>query len=910
MNGLLRVLYAEDSAIDADLTRAHFQVHAPHVRLEVVATAQQCLAAVATDAYDVLLLDNHLTDMEGTDVLKQLALMDLALPVVMVTGSGDEALVVQVLRLGAADYIAKEGNYLACLPSVLEGVVASFRSQQTQGGMGRTKRYRILYVEHHAADIDLTRRHFATAALHLDLTVVRSSAAALSCLEQQEGFDLVLADLRLPDMSAVELLQETRSRRPGVPFIVVTGKGDEETAAAAFKGGAYDYIVKRDAYLHRLPYAIENAIARAQLLQANQRLQIQLAARERAETHIRQLNAALEHQVLRKTRELETANQELEDTGVLELIAQSAPLPEVCARLAALVARRTDMIVSVTAFGPATPVRTARRPGQIPVQGETCAPEIMAAGGATLAAVAIATPDGTVHSAPDAQFASASLVRKLAAAERLPSRVDFPIRSAVTNTNLGSISLYQELSHPPDSTLLSIVDRCTRLGAIAIHRAHSEERIRRQALEDPLTGVPNRVLWSDRLDQALAGALRHGGLVAVLLYDLDRFKDINDALGHDVGDRMLRHVALQLERSVRPTDTIGRLGGDEFAVVLPELADAEQAREIAERALIALEQPLHIEDAVLRPKASVGLAFHPTHGADAGHLLRCADVAMYRAKRSGGGIRIYDPVRDHEQLESLSFVAELQRAIETDELVLYYQPKIELRTGRPVGVECLARWQHPVRGLIAPVHFIPFAESVGLIKPLSLWVIRKALQDWMSWHARGLEMPVAINLSAPLLYDPEFPTTIAAQVAAHAIPEGHLEVEITEGSLMLDPEQAMNTINRLRASGVAFALDDFGTGYSSLAYLKNLQVQSIKIDRSFVRDMVSDRRDASIVKAAIELGHSFSLDIVAEGVETAAVRDLLMGLGCDQAQGFYFAKPMVSPQFLRWYDEQQVGKAT
>ncbi len=425
-----------------------------------------------------------------------------------------------------------------------------------------------------------------------------------------------------------------------------------------------------------------------------------------------------------------------------------------------------------------------------------------------------------------------------------------------------------------------------------------------------MTGVANRVLWSDRLDQALVGAVRHGGLVAVLLYDLDRFKDINDALGHDVGDRMLRHVALQLERSVRPTDTIGRLGGDEFAVVLPELADVEEARVIAERALTALEQPLQIDDAVLRPKASVGLAFHPTHGTDAGRLLRCADVAMYRAKRSGGGIRVYNPERDHEQLESLSFVAELQRAIETDELALCYQPKIDLRTGRIVGVECLARWQHPVRGLISPVHFIPFAESVGLIKPLSLWVIRKALQDWGTWHARGLEMPVAINLSAPLLYDPEFPSTIAGEVAANAIPEGHLEVEITEGSLMLDPEQAMTTISRLRASGVAFALDDFGTGYSSLAYLKNLQVQSIKIDRSFVRDMVTDRRDASIVKAAIELGHSFSLDVVAEGVETAAARDLLLGLGCDQAQGFYFAKPMRSPELLRWHDEQSATNAT
>jgi diguanylate cyclase (GGDEF)-like protein len=420
--------------------------------------------------------------------------------------------------------------------------------------------------------------------------------------------------------------------------------------------------------------------------------------------------------------------------------------------------------------------------------------------------------------------------------------------------------------------------------------------------------VPNRVLWCDRLDQALVASRRDDLLVAVLLYDLDRFKDINDTLGHDIGDRILRHVATQLERSMRPSDTVGRLGGDEFAVVLSGLEDSEEAQRIAQRGLTALEQTLQLEDAVLKPKASVGLAFHPTHGADAGHLLRCADVAMYRAKRSGGGIGIYDPQRDREQLESLSFVAELQRAIETDQLLLCYQPKIDLQTGRTVGVEGLVRWNHPVRGVVRPVQFIPFAESVGLIKPLSLWVIRNAPQDCRSWYDLGLEMPVAINLSAPLLYDPELPGTIDCEMRDHRIREGHLEVEITEGTLMLDPEQAMKTISRLRGSGIAFALDDFGTGYSSLAYLKNLQVQSIKIDQSFVRDMVTDQRDASIVKAAIELGHSFDLDIVAEGVESPAASALLMRLGCDQAQGYHFAKPMINADFLTWYREHEDAK--
>lgn len=282
---------------------------------------------------------------------------------------------------------------------------------------------------------------------------------------------------------------------------------------------------------------------------------------------------------------------------------------------------------------------------------------------------------------------------------------------------------------------------------------------------------------------------------------------------------------------------------------------------------------------------------------------------MYRVKRLGGGLATYDANRDQEQLESLNFVAELQRAIASDQLSLCYQPKIELRTGAPVGAECVVRWHHPSRGVLKAAQIVPVAESTGLIKPLSLWVIQHALRDCRSWYDRDLEIPVAVNLAAPLLYDPELPTVIHRELEASHVRPGHLEVEITESTLMLEPEQAMKTINRLRESGIAFALDDFGTGYSSLAYLKNLQVESIKIDQSFVRDMVTDARDASIVKAAIELGHSFGLDIVAEGVETAGARHLLENMGCDYAQGFLFAKPMVSSEFVAWYEERLRGRS-
>jgi diguanylate cyclase len=378
-------------------------------------------------------------------------------------------------------------------------------------------------------------------------------------------------------------------------------------------------------------------------------------------------------------------------------------------------------------------------------------------------------------------------------------------------------------------------------------------------------------------------------------------------LGHDVGDRVLCYVATQLARTMRPTDTVGRFGGDEFAVVVANLTNVEEAERIAQRGLHAIEEPFQLEDALLTLKASVGIACHPSDGDQPDHLLRRADVAMYRAKRLGGGLAAYEAHRDQDQLESLDLVAELQQAIENDQLLLCYQPKIHLRTGEAIGVECLVRWQHRTRGVMRPIQFIPLAESTGLIKALSVWVIKQAIADSRSWHASGVDVPVAVNLSAPLLYDRELPDIIRREVDAHHVGDGHLEVEITESALMLDPVEAVKTVKRLRARGITFALDDFGTGYSSLAQLKNLEVQTIKIDQSFVRQMVTDARDASIVKAAIELGHSLGLDVVAEGVESGEVREILDDLGCDHAQGFYFGKPMISPEFLTWIRQHDPG---
>jgi diguanylate cyclase (GGDEF)-like protein/PAS domain S-box-containing protein len=589
-----------------------------------------------------------------------------------------------------------------------------------------------------------------------------------------------------------------------------------------------------------------------------------------------------------------------EQTAILELIAQDAPLPHILGSLAGLLARYSGAPASVATSATASGLISARKGRARGRADHTAAVQDLNAAWMLVHA----SPDGTVEHTLSPTLDQLSAPNRDAGAPHL-SQLEHPIRSNLTHSDLGWFVLSQDQSLAVDTRLQQVIERCIRLACIAITRAHTEDKIRRQALEDPLTGLPNRALLWDRFEQELAGARRSGLLLGVVLFDLDHFKDINDKFGHVVGDRALRAVAAQIGSSIRASDTLARLGGDEFALLVPGLRDVEEAEQITRKALARIEDELRVDDVLLKLNASVGIAVHPTHGSDPTSLLRRADVAMYRAKRFGGRIAVYDPVRDQEELESLTFIAELQHAIDADELVLHYQPKINLRTGDTVGAECLVRWQHPSRGIIPPNKFIPLAESTGLVKPLTLWVVRQALEDSRSWQAQGLEIPVAVNLSAPLLHDAELPYAIDHALRASNAPERQLELEITESAVMQDPEGAMKTISLLHSTGISFSLDDFGTGYSSLAYLKNLQVQAIKIDRSFVRDMVTDQRDASIVRAAIELGHNFRMHIVAEGVESQPIRELLTSLDCDHAQGFHLARPMPSAVFLGWHGERE-----
>jgi diguanylate cyclase (GGDEF)-like protein len=420
------------------------------------------------------------------------------------------------------------------------------------------------------------------------------------------------------------------------------------------------------------------------------------------------------------------------------------------------------------------------------------------------------------------------------------------------------------------------------------------------SLLDSLTGLANRTLLMDRLRQVIL-ASNHGGgrTLALFVLDIDAFKDVNDSLGHAAGDQVLRQIASRLHAAVRPVDTLARLGGDEFAVVLPGL-EAESAALAADKLLGIFADGFKVDGHDIVLAGSLGVGVYPEHGDDPESLLRHADNAMHRAKAGRSGYALYAPEQDRRSGQRLELVGALRQAIGAHQLLLEFQPKIECGSGRLAGVEALARWDHPERGRIPPAIFIPLAERTGLIRPLSRWALNAALRQCHAWHELGLLVPVAVNLSAHDVQDAAMPELIAGLLEQWHLEPGWLNVEITESSLLVDPDLALAVLTRLADAGVRVAVDDFGTGYSSLAYLKKLPVHEIKIDQSFVRDMTTHARDLAIVRSTIELAHNLDMAAVAEGVEDAATLDLLQTLECDLVQGYYLAKPMPGEALVTW----------
>jgi diguanylate cyclase (GGDEF)-like protein len=427
-----------------------------------------------------------------------------------------------------------------------------------------------------------------------------------------------------------------------------------------------------------------------------------------------------------------------------------------------------------------------------------------------------------------------------------------------------------------------------------------------QALHDALTGLPNRTLFADRINRAIASADRVGEPRAVLVLDLEGFKRVNDTLGHDRGDTLLKEIAKRLTATLRETDTLARLGGDEFAILLDGASDLPAAATAAWKIQQACDQGFMLDDEIVRVSASVGIALFPEHGKTTADLLRRADLAMYDAKRSGASYAVYDAAQEKQLARSLALLADLRDCVIRDELVVHYQPLIDLATRRTTGVEALVRWRHPKQGLLQPASFLPQAERTALIAPLTRWVLNNALRQQQTWRDEGVDLTMAVNISARTLKPTgDLPDTVAELTKIWDTPSDRLTLELTESAL-IEPA-APDVLTRLHEMGGKVSIDDFGTGYSSLAYLQNLPVDQIKVDRSFVMNLASVPGDAVIVRSTIDLAHNLGMTVVAEGVENQTTLDILAEYGCDSAQGNFFSRALAAEELTPWLTESPYG---
>ena len=477
-----------------------------------------------------------------------------------------------------------------------------------------------------------------------------------------------------------------------------------------------------------------------------------------------------------------------------------------------------------------------------------------------------------------------------------------PIRNS-QGQPIGTFAFYYRAQRSPAAAAFhqQLVDVCTHLCALALERDHARACIQQLAFYDGLTGLPNRSLVQVQLEQALTAAARSSTQLAVLFIDLDRFKQINDSLGHAAGDELLIHVAQRLRQVLRSSDMAGRLSGDEFVIALPQ-CDAAHVSDTIERLRAALAAPLTIANTELSLSASIGVAMFPTDGRDMETLVHRADLAMYQAKGNGrGGYRFFSSEMNRRAQERLALEAALRQALLAGQLRMHYQPQVHIATGQLHGVEALARWRHPERGDIPPAHFIPLAEECGLIADLGLWALGEVCQQLAAWRMQGLVVPVAsVNLSAASFHNLQLPSLITALLARHRLRPQDLVLELTESILLDTHPSTMQVIDAIHALGVHLSIDDFGTGYSSLSYLRHLPVSELKLDRSFVADLDCDTDAQALSNAILGIGKSLHLTVVAEGVETASQHRLLQDQGYDVAQGFWFARPLPPQELADW----------
>ena len=582
-----------------------------------------------------------------------------------------------------------------------------------------------------------------------------------------------------------------------------------------------------------------------------------------------------------------------EQADILEMIAVSAPLENVLDRLVRLIESQMTQIYGSVLLLDSDGARL--RHGAAPnlpkayveaIDGRRIGPNVGSCAAAHQRETVVVADIMTDPSWEDC--------REWAAAHGLRSCWSTPILSRHGAVH-GVFVMYAKEVREPSAAEARLVDAATRIAGIAIERKQAEDRIHFMANHDALTGLPNRTLLTDRLSQAVLYAKRYDRWATVVFVDLDNFKFVNDSLGHNIGDELLKIVAERMVSCVRATDTVARLGGDEFVILLfdqPKSADIISATLQKVRAAIA--EPVHIDGHDLEVTCSIGLANYPNDGTNADTLLANADAAMYRAKEIGrDNFQFYTPELNTKVHEKFLLQKELRNAISYSEFVIHYQPQVDLRTGRMFAVEALIRWAHPTKGMIPPLKFIPMAEESGLIVPIGDWVLHEACRQNKAWQDAGLpKMTICVNVSARQFKEKNWVGRVAGALRQSGLDAKYLELELTESLIMQDVGQAVATMRELQILGVQLSVDDFGTGYSSLAALKNFPVARLKIDKSFISDILNNENDRAVASAVISLGQKLNLRVIAEGVETDGQVAFLRENNCDEMQGYHFSKPV------------------
>ncbi len=948
---VMKVLYVEDNPADADLVRRALARQAPGVRLELAPTLAVATARLAqAPAFDLVLSDLALPDGNGLELLVHIRFHQLPLAVVMLTGSGDQESAIAALKSGADDYVIKSDSYLARLPDTLATALARFHA----AAMRKAKPLRVLYVEHNPFDADLTQRHLAQHTPHIRLDVVGNATEMLARLPdgaaQAPDFDVLLLDYRLPGLDALELVKILRQERGlKLPIVLVTSHGSEQVAAQALRLGVDDYLTKNAGYLYALPATLEKAQRQVELEQ-------QQAALSESHQRYGELVARIPVGVYRQ-RALKGGGLRFEYAS-----------PPFCAMLQldlATLLDRADAALAHLHHDDVAALAQAQQAAQQHLQALTWEGRFYI--GTELRWFRLeATPtpmdngdtlwDGVQTDITEQKRAEKELRQSAMVFESTRDGIfvtDLQANILSVNQAFTQITGYSEaevLGHNPRllqsgrhersfyqalwanvlelghwqgelwnrrkngeiyplwlsiSTMLDGQGQPSRYVAVASDISQikqGEEKLERLAHYDALTQLPNRLLLFSRLAHGLEQAQRNQNMLALLMLDLDHFKDVNDSFGHLAGDGLLQQVAQRLSARFRGVDTICRLGGDEFTVLLERVTRAEDAARVASEIITDLSQPWQLANgAEVRLGVSIGISLYPMHGTTPEVLLQQADTALYQAKSEGRGCFKYfseqltNAVRTRMDIE-----VRLRRALAQQELRVFYQPQVDIASGRIVGAEALVRWQDPQEGLISPAYFIRVAEDTGLISPIGNWVLQEACRQGQRWLVAGLPpLRMAVNLSSHQFLHSDIKVVVAAALQQSGFPAAWLELELTESALMEREKEGIEILEQLRTLGVKLAIDDFGTDYSSLAYLKRFPLDVLKIDKSFVDDLSHDSNDQAIAATIIAMAHTLRLKALAEGVETQQQLEFLQSQGCDMYQGYLVSPPLPADQFAR-----------